>query len=94
MKQENAFEKMEREREERRAAERATEQAEAAAAAQRIKRYIALGGSVLFGALVFTASCNSIDTGTVGVVKHFGAVQPHVLTEGINFTRPWPMARH
>lgn len=46
---------------------------------------------VLGGASV-ASSCTQIETGTVGVVKHQGAVQPYVLTEGVHFTRPWPFA--
>lgn len=34
-------------------------------------------------------SCVSVDTGTVGVVKHFGAVEPYVLPEGLHFVRPF-----
>ena len=42
--------------------------------------------------LGLATSCTSIDTGTVGVVKYLGAVQPEVLTEGVHLTRPWPFA--
>jgi regulator of protease activity HflC (stomatin/prohibitin superfamily) len=38
------------------------------------------------------ASCSTISAGHVGVVTHFGAVQPYVLSEGATFTRPWPFA--
>lgn len=37
-------------------------------------------------------SCTRVDTGNVGVVKHFGAVQPYTLSEGVSWTRPWPFA--
>lgn len=57
-----------------------------------LRRSIWCGAAFLLVVSVFAASCNSIDTGTVGVVKHFGAVQPSVLGEGIHFTRPWPLA--
>ncbi len=47
---------------------------------------------LLLCVLGFVASCSSVPTGNVGVVKYFGAVQPYTLSEGINFTRPWPLA--
>lgn len=53
---------------------------------------VVIGVSVGLGFLALVSSCTSIDTGTVGVVKYMGAVQPHVLSEGVNFTRPWPFA--
>ena len=59
----------------------------------RILRRSALAALLtILGVATFFASCTSIDTGTVGVVKHFGAVQSGVLSEGIHFTRPWPFA--
>lgn len=33
-----------------------------------------------------------VPTGHVGVITHFGEVQPDVLTEGFKMTRPWPFA--
>lgn len=35
-------------------------------------------------------SCTSVSTGHVGVVKHFGAVEPFALGEGVHLTSPWP----
>lgn len=43
-------------------------------------------------ALVAFSSCSVVNTGMVGVVRHFGAVQPYSLPEGVHFTRPWPFA--
>ncbi len=37
----------------------------------------------------FALSCTTVDSGNVGVVKRFGAVQPYHLTEGIHFVRPY-----
>jgi prohibitin 2 len=54
---------------------------------------IGIIAGMLLALIVFgISSCSSVDTGSVGVVKHFGAVQPYTLPEGINFTRPWPFA--
>lgn len=36
------------------------------------------------------ASCTKVSTGTVGVVRHFGAVDGVPLQPGIHFTKPWP----
>ena len=47
---------------------------------------------VLLAVLGAGLSCTIVDTGSVGVVKHFGAVQPYTLSEGISWTRPWPFA--
>ncbi len=47
---------------------------------------------VLCASVVLASSCTSVPTGNVGVVKHFGAVQPYTLGEGVSFTRPWPFA--
>lgn len=41
---------------------------------------------------LFVGSCTKVDTGNVGVVKHFGAVQQYTLNEGVSWTRPWPFA--
>lgn len=57
-----------------------------------IVKWISRGVMALLCVLGFVASCSSVPTGNVGVVKHFGAVQPYTLGEGINFTRPWPFA--
>jgi len=46
----------------------------------------------LFCFLGLVTSCTSVDTGNVGVVKHFGAVQPYALSEGVHWIRPWPFA--
>lgn len=46
----------------------------------------------VFGTLGALTSCTSVSTGSVGVVKHFGAVEPYTLGEGIHFVRPWPFA--
>jgi len=56
-----------------------------------MKKLIILGVLTLLCILGFISSCTSIDSGTVGIQKHFGAIDPHILTEGINFTRPWPL---
>jgi len=42
--------------------------------------------------LGLVSSCTKVDTGNVGVVKYFGAVQGYTLNEGISWTRPWPFA--
>ncbi len=57
-----------------------------------MRNYLLAGAGLVLGLFMFAGSCNSIDTGNVGVVKYFGAVQPAVLNEGIHFTRPWPLA--
>lgn len=54
-------------------------------------------GAALFLVLValiflLVGSCKRVSTGSVGVVKHFGAVQPNTLSEGMSWTRPWPFA--
>jgi regulator of protease activity HflC (stomatin/prohibitin superfamily) len=43
-------------------------------------------------ALGFVASCSNVSSGTVGVLRHFGAVDPIPLQPGIHFTQPWPFA--
>jgi len=48
--------------------------------------------ALVLSVLGLVTSCSSISSGKVGVVTHFGAVQPYVLREGANFTRPWPFA--
>lgn len=50
------------------------------------------GAALLLLLIGLVTSCTSVDTGHVGVVKYFGAVQPYTLGEGINWTRPWPLA--
>ncbi len=40
----------------------------------------------------FAASCSRVSTGTVGVVRHFGAVEQVPLQPGVHFTQPWPFA--
>ncbi len=57
-----------------------------------ISRWIGLGVVALVAMLGLTSSCARIDSGTVGVVKHFGAVQPDPLAEGIHFIRPYGFA--
>lgn len=57
-----------------------------------IGKMVAAGVVLVVSSILSMTSCTSVDTGTVGVVKHFGAVQPYVLEEGIHFIRPWPMA--
>lgn len=57
-----------------------------------LKRAITIGSVALVCLIAFATSCTSIDSGHVGVVKHFGAIQSYTLNEGINFTRPWPLA--
>jgi len=42
--------------------------------------------------VLFVTSCTKVNTGNVGVITHFGAVQQGTLTSGIHFTRPWPFA--
>lgn len=43
---------------------------------------------------LFTSGCGceDVSTGHVGVVRHFGEIQPYTLPEGMNFLRPWPFA--
>lgn len=53
---------------------------------------IGFGALVVFSALGLITSCTSVSTGSVGVVKHFGAVEPYTLGEGIHMVRPWPFA--
>ncbi len=48
--------------------------------------------SFVLGLFCLATSCTSVDTGKVGVVKHFGAVQGYTLPEGVHMTRPWPFA--
>jgi regulator of protease activity HflC (stomatin/prohibitin superfamily) len=43
----------------------------------------------LVSLVCLVTSCSTIDSGHVGVVKHFGAVQPYTLPEGMHFLRPW-----
>ncbi len=56
------------------------------------KHLVSIGVLVCLAVFGLFSSCKSIDTATVGVVKHFGAAQSEVLHEGINFIRPWPFA--
>lgn len=53
---------------------------------------IGLAAILILGIIALATSCTRIDTGTVGVVQHFGAVQSVPLAEGIHFIAPWPMA--
>lgn len=39
----------------------------------------------------FFASCTKVSSGTVGVVRQFGAVDAAPLQPGIHFTKPWPL---
>lgn len=48
--------------------------------------------TVVLGLTCFFTSCTTVDSGNVGVVKHYGAVQPEILSEGIHFIRPFGMA--
>ena len=41
---------------------------------------------------IFFIGCTVVDSGEVGVVRHFGAVQPNPLSEGFHFLRPWPFS--
>lgn len=57
-----------------------------------IKKWVIRGAVALLCALGFIASCSNVSTGTVGVVRHFGAVDATPLQPGIHFTQPWPFA--
>lgn len=57
-----------------------------------IAKMVIFGFVALLAVLGMTSSCTSVDSGTVGVVKHFGAVQPQALPEGIHFIRPYGFA--
>lgn len=49
----------------------------------------------LFLLVLFTCTgCGwaQVDTGKVGVVRQFGAIQPYLLPEGFTTMRPWPFA--
>lgn len=46
----------------------------------------------LLALVVSGCGCETVDTGHVGVVRHFGEIQPYTLPEGLNFLRPWPFA--
>jgi prohibitin 2 len=63
------------------------------AAWRSIKRAVAAVALALLAVLGLATSCTSISTGTVGVVKHFGAVEDYTLSEGVHFTRPWPFTK-
>lgn len=52
---------------------------------KKILQFFIIGFTTLVG-------CTVIDSGEVGVVRHFGAVQPYALPEGIHFLRPWPFS--
>jgi prohibitin 2 len=53
---------------------------------------IVVGMFLVLAFLGLVLSGTSVSTGHVGVVTHFGAVQPDTLSEGIHMTRPWPFA--
>lgn len=55
-------------------------------------KFVALLAFALCSGLGAISSCTSVKTGAVGVIKHFGAVQPNILGEGIHFIRPFPFA--
>lgn len=57
-----------------------------------MKKLIVSGVLGVLTVLGLATSCTSVNTGNVGVVKHFGAVQPYFLEEGVHFIRPWPFA--
>lgn len=59
---------------------------------EMIVRWVRRLGVAVVAVIALAVSCTNVSTGNVGVVKHFGAVQPYTLSEGINFTRPWPFA--
>jgi regulator of protease activity HflC (stomatin/prohibitin superfamily) len=42
--------------------------------------------------LAVVSSCTSVSTGTVGVVRHFGAVDSVALNPGVHFIQPWPFS--
>jgi len=56
-----------------------------------IVKWAVRGAVVLFCALGFMASCSQVSSGSVGVVRHFGAVDTSPLQPGIHFTQPWPL---
>ncbi len=53
---------------------------------------VVLVSLLLLCAMFGASSCTVVSTGTVGLVKHFGAVQGYTLPEGIHLIRPWPFA--
>lgn len=56
-----------------------------------VRLVVAIACALIVSALGIT-SCASVQTGHVGLVRHFGALQPYTLSEGIHLTRPWPFA--
>jgi len=52
-------------------------------------KLIGLVGFVALSIMGAVSSCTSVDTGSVGVVKVFGAVEPYTLPEGMHWIRPW-----
>lgn len=54
-----------------------------------VKKLAFLVFLVLFSLVVAVNSYVTVDTGTVGVVKHFGAVEDHALSEGFHIIKPF-----
>jgi regulator of protease activity HflC (stomatin/prohibitin superfamily) len=48
--------------------------------------------SYLLLPIIALVGCTVIDSGEVGVVRHFGAVQSQPLLEGVHYLRPWPFS--
>lgn len=55
-------------------------------------RSLILGITLIILIPIACSSVVVVDTGTVGVIKNFGAVQPITLSEGIHTKRPWPLS--
>ncbi len=57
----------------------------------QILKWVLRGAALIACVLVFFASCTKVSSGTVGVVRQFGAVATTPLQPGIHFTKPWPL---
>lgn len=77
---------------EERIAERAAQKEEDRETFARIRKYVILALTGIFCVSGFFSSCTTVDAGTVGVVKHFGAIQSYTLDQGLHFVRPWMFA--
>jgi prohibitin 2 len=56
---------------------------------QMMRRFVVGCSMVLLALTGFVTSCTVIGDGEVGVVRHMGAIQPHVLRGGLHFIRPF-----
>ena len=54
-----------------------------------IRKIFSIAGILIAGLIISASSCTVVDSGQVGVVTHFGAVQNEILPEGMHFIMPF-----